>query len=98
MNFFRFFLIFNFCFFFFFSRSFWVTDRNDSQNTAHRFLDKRYLRKLESLRKFEEIYKSILAKKKVTLLFFFLIIFTNLLITFWNYWYVKSMFSAPSKW
>ena len=26
------------------------------------------------------------------------IFFTNFLLTFWNYKYVKSMFSAPSEW
>ena len=47
-----------------------------------------------------KIDKSILAKKKLRYQSFLLnnICLTNLLITFWNYSYVKSMFSVPSEW
>ena len=72
-------------------------------NTTQSFFDKRGFQKFRKKSPKILVYsdkfdKSILAKKVTLPVFLLTFFFTDLLITFGNYKYVKSMFSVPSEW
>ena len=68
-------------------RSFWATDRNDLQIRLKDFsINARIRKKSEKICMYSDKLTNQFWLKKVTLKFFCsTIVFTNLLITFWNY-------------